>query len=1142
VLGAFSSPAAEAGGSNDSRKPEPQGAVHWAFRPVSDPPEPPVTGAAWPRTSIDRFVLSRLERVGGAPSKEADRRTLLRRLTFDLTGLPPTPAEMEAFEADDLSGAYDRVVERLLASPRYGERWGRHWLDVVRYADTAGDTADYPVPEAWRYRNYVIEAFNADKPYDQFVREQIAGDILARQGSKGRYAEQVAATGFLAVSRRFGFDSENYQHLTIQDTIDTLGQSVLGLTLGCARCHNHKSDPVSLADYYALYGIFDSTRYAFPGSEQKTRSRSMVPLEPPGEAESKWRGLESRYAELGLKPGAILRSLDEADGDFEMQHVAAGGSYGVLVPPWFSEGAVSVTEQAQSPFRSLHPFGIVGVSIAPGTNAYRVHQTLTHRGPEAVTHVNLDFRVATNGAVEADGHRFLVLTGEAERLLELQVSSGRATLRVLGGNGDEVLPLPAPAGWNSFQARIDGVQGVVTASLAVPGRVESFGEHQFRPGVGARVARVEILGEATGMLPRPGLDVDHVAIRGEPIPPVATDLAGDPAHGNRRVARLNRELESLVGIDGGFEFQTADTAPSKPWHPGPRSAARVVALAQSPLPGERAAGGLGVFLPGGAAYQGLGQTLTNRWQAGTTDRLRAGFDFRCRSEVGVGMAPGTWRFHLGHGSGSAAVELGFGAETFFRRSGDSRDAVGELERGEWYRVTLEADLGARRYSGRLEGKGRSWDFEGRFAEGWDGSIDYVFVDSGGHRSGDRPGVDLDNFICHSGPLSVAGLDAGGTRERLVELRRELAEATAEVDRLKRELDERLASGPVELAYGVTEGTPHDVRIQLRGEPEKPGDRVRRGFPKALGGEPLPQHVQGSGRLELADWLTRAGHPLTGRVMANRLWQYHFGWGLVKTPNDFGLRGEPPIEPALLDHLASRFVKSGWSMKAMHRLIVRSATYRQADREGNGETGVAQGGTGDAGPERDEFVGFRRRRLSAEELRDAILFVSGDLDFEVGRGHPFPSPTSWGFSQHGPFAAVYEHRKRSVYLMTQRLKRHPFLALFDGADPNASTAERRPTTVPTQALFFLNDPFVHARSESLSLRVRAAAAGREDRVRWAYRQVLGRLPEEAELADGVEFLEAYLGQATGPTPEERESAAYAGLARVLFSSNEFLGID
>ena len=212
---------------------------HWAFQPIRDPALPAVTDIAWCRTALDRFILARLEKDGLRPAPAADRRTLIRRATFDLTGLPPTAEDIDAFVADEAPDAFAKLVDRLLDSPHHGEHWGRHWLDVVRYADTAGETADYPVPVAWRYRNYVIAAFNADKPYDEFLREQIAGDILARHGPRDRYAERVTATGYLALSRRFGFDSENYHHLTIQDTIDTLGQSVLGLTLGCARFLSH---------------------------------------------------------------------------------------------------------------------------------------------------------------------------------------------------------------------------------------------------------------------------------------------------------------------------------------------------------------------------------------------------------------------------------------------------------------------------------------------------------------------------------------------------------------------------------------------------------------------------------------------------------------------------------------------------------------------------------------------------------------------------------------------------------------------------------------------------------------------------------------------------------------------------------------
>ena len=207
--------------------------------------------------------------MGLTPVGLADRRVLIRRVTFDLTGLPPTPEEIDAFLADASPTAFEKVVDRLLASPAYGERWGRYWLDVAHYADTAGETADFPVPQAYRYRDYVIDAFNADKPYDQFVREQIAGDLLTPVAdASGSPEQRLIATGFIACARRFGFDPQNYQHLTIDDTIDTMGKAVLGLTVACARCHDHKFDPISQSDYYALYGIFDSTKYPFPGSEE----------------------------------------------------------------------------------------------------------------------------------------------------------------------------------------------------------------------------------------------------------------------------------------------------------------------------------------------------------------------------------------------------------------------------------------------------------------------------------------------------------------------------------------------------------------------------------------------------------------------------------------------------------------------------------------------------------------------------------------------------------------------------------------------------------------------------------------------------------------------------------------------------------
>ncbi len=546
-------------------------AKHWAFQPVVDP------GAA-------------IDALHPTSGPFADKRTLLRRVTYDLTGLPPKPEEVDAFLADESPSAFEAAVDRLLASPAYGEKWGRKWLDLVRYADTAGENSDYPAPHAWRYRNWVIEAYNRDLPYDEFLRQQLAGDLVERPTK-----DQIVATGFLAVARRFGHDTDKDMHLTYEDVIDTLGKSVLGLSIGCARCHNHKYDPVTTRDYYALYGIFASTRFPFPGCEAKPKSRDLVPL-----------------------PGAA-----------------------------------------------------------------------------------------------------------------------------------------------------------------------------------------------------------------------------------------------------------------------------------------------------------------------------------------------------------------------------------------------------------------------------------------------------------------------------------------------------------DLAYAVAEGKPEDARLQSRGEPTMPGDLVARRNLEVFGGQVLSSSGE-SGRRDLARWLTDPRHPLTARVMVNRLWQGHFGRGLVATPNDFGTRGAAPTNPRLLDHLAARFVDGGWSVKSLHRLILASAAYRRADGH--------------------------RRRLEAEEIRDALLVACGELDRSPGAGHPFPPEKDWKFTQHAPFKAVYESSRRSVYLMTQRIQRHPFLSLFDGPDTNATTAQRETSTVPTQALYFLNDPFFHARSEALAKRLLLLPA--EKRVDAAHRICFQRPAAAGERERAAAFVDAYR---SGP-PAQTELAAWSAYARTLMGSNEFITVD
>ncbi len=264
----------------ETTAPDPDAGRHWAFQPVREV-SLPAAADALSAHPIDRFIRARQREAGLVPVAAADRRALIRRASFDLTGLPPTPEQVRRFEADTRPNAFAELIDELLASPRYGERWGRHWLDLARYADTAGENSDYPIPQAHLYRDYVIDSFNADKPYDVFLREQIAGDIIARAGAPENYAERVIATGFLAQAKRFGTRDLEDMHLIIEDTLDTIGKVTMGLVMRCARCHDHKYDPTTMKDYYALYGFFQSAGYPYPGGESDRVQKYFAPLEHP---------------------------------------------------------------------------------------------------------------------------------------------------------------------------------------------------------------------------------------------------------------------------------------------------------------------------------------------------------------------------------------------------------------------------------------------------------------------------------------------------------------------------------------------------------------------------------------------------------------------------------------------------------------------------------------------------------------------------------------------------------------------------------------------------------------------------------------------------------------------------------------------
>jgi hypothetical protein len=368
-------------------------------------------------------------------------------------------------------------------------------------------------------------------------------------------------------------------------------------------------------------------------------------------------------------------------------------------------------------------------------------------------------------------------------------------------------------------------------------------------------------------------------------------------------------------------------------------------------------------------------------------------------------------------------------------------------------------------------------------------------------------------------------------------RRTAKEVNAEIKEAKKQRQVILKERPIlEDAYAVAEETPHEAPVHLRGDPEKHGDVVPRRFLQILGGQPLPADCKQSGRLQLSDWIADPKNPLTARVMVNRIWEYHFGKGLVATPSDFGKRGKPPTHPELLDYLGTRFIESGWSIKAMHRLIMLSATY-QLSSDGpaeNAQIDVAN----------DLHWKFDRQRLDAESIRDAILMASGDLDPAEAGGHPFPHPATWDWTQHKPFEALYDTNQRSVYLMVQRSQRHPYLSTFDGADPNVSMALRTTSITPLQSLYMMNSEFIHQHSKHFADRVIAAAPDDSRRLKLAFELAFARPPTPEETRRALEYFRQgrQKVEAAGVTTGQLTREVWASFLRAVLASNEFIYID
>ena len=944
-------------------------ARHWAFEPVRGTVPPPVRDLRWPRQPLDRFILARLESEGLGPSPEADRGTWLRRVTLDLTGLPPTPAAVDAFLADTAPDAEGRVVDALLASPRHGERWAQHWLDVVRYADTHGFEVNTERPNAWPYRDYVIGAFNADLPYDRFVREQIAGDQLGAD----------AATGFLVTASvllpgQIGADDVS-KRLARQDALDEIvvntGQAFLGLSIGCARCHDHKFDPITARDYYAMQAFFAGVEYddrEIRSDAQRDRRREAVPLE---RRVSQLEQALSRFepvARVGPSPRPTDARLNEEEFPaMEARYVR-----------------FTIHDANRHPTLGW---------IEPCLDEVEI---LSDEAiPRNVALASLGTKVTASGSRTSEKHQLAHLNDG------------------LPGNRHSWMSDQPGRGWVQFE-------------LPEPARIRRVVWSRDREGMFSdRLPTAYTLEAGTDLEslrtlvhvppPRPGVKATVNSDRFAPI----------TAHRLRFTIGATLKLEPCID-----ELEVFDTE------------AHNVALASA---------GTLVTTSGDTVVEGRHQ-----------------------------------RRHLNDG-----------------QYGNSRSWMSDQTGRGWVVLDFPGD---RRVERVVWGRDRLGEFSDRLA------TDYrieVADASGNWRT-----------VATSADRRPPGSAETGDFPSTAGLSRSEAAKVGELLTEKKGLESRIASLKAgQLAFAGTFRKPDVIHRLHRGDPEQPKEEVGPAIPAALGGSAWSTDLaEPERRLALANWLASPANPLTARVLVNRVWQGHFGAGLVETPSDFGKNGSRPSHPELLDWLAAEFLADGQSLKRLHRRIVLSATYRQSARI-RPEA---------AARDVDDHLLWRypSRRLESEPIRDALLAVSGKLDLSGG-GRGFNLfDNRGGLSGFKPVESFTgEGLRRMIYAHKVRREREVVFGAFDCPDAGQSTARRRESTTPIQALNLFNSRFTLEQSDAFAARVKAeAGTAPEAWIRHAYRLALGRSPTATEWAD---------------VPPLVRDHGLPVLCRALLNSNEFL---
>jgi mono/diheme cytochrome c family protein len=952
---------------------------HWSFKPLPQMHDGP---------SLDPFVEAKLAELGLSMGTPADRNTWLRRVTYDLTGLPPTPREVEEFENDQSRDSFERVVDRLLQSPRYGERWAQHWLDVVRYADTHGFEVNTERPNAWPYRDYVIRAFNNDIPYDRFVQEQIVGDAMGVD----------AATGFLVTASvllpgQIGKDAPSIR-LARQDAIDeivnNISQTFLGLSVGCARCHDHKFDPITAKDYYAMQAFVAGVEY---------EDREMQ--NPERETQKK----QTEALRLQLK-------------DIQVQF----GQYVPFAQPGIVRKETNAKENSES-FASIEAKFV----------RFTIHDSNLH---------------PSLGLIEPCIDEFEIFTDEPQ-LRNIAIASQGTKVTASSSRSSEM---------HQLEHINDGLYGNAKSWMA---ETKSQGWVMFEFSQATKINRVVWSRDRTGMYS------DRLA--------TAFTLEAGISPDKLLKLSESKPLRPTVG---------AGPLNTDRFNPVRTQRVRFTILATNSL--EPCIDELEVF-----NLQGINIALASQGTKATTSGDTIVADRHDPRFLNDGHY-GNERSWMANEQGKGWVELEFPGEQEITRVLWSRDREGKF----LDRLPIE------------------YRIEVQTGEGW--SLVADSTDRRPHIAGMLRGPEF----------TLSGL----APEEQVEANRLLTEKVVLEKKIK-------SSESGQFVFAGKFRSPDEIRLLQRGDPEQPKEEVGPAVLSALGDLKLPiQATEQDRRKALAQWLTDPQNPLTARVMVNRIWQGHFGSGLVQTPSDFGRNGLQPSHPELLDWLATEFIRAGWSVKKMHRLIVLSQTYRQSSHprvdskseDQNTEAHLTSLSPMQIDSESRLLWRYPTRRLEAEAIRDSMLFVSGLLSETMyGRGYNLFEQRGGlsGFKPVETFTA--DNQRRMIYAHKVRREPEAVFGAFDCPDAGQSTALRRASTTPIQALNLFNSPFTLHASEAFASRLkREVGDDIQDQIERAYKIALGRMPTSDELADIVPIVRQH---------------GLSVLCRVLFNSNEFLFI-